>query len=609
MRLFSPNRPSHRARTLHRLRPRLDALEDRFLLTAGALDPTFGTGGEVLTNFPPAAKGFKGTGGNASAVRIQSDGKIVVAGQGAYDFAVARYNTNGSLDPTFGSGGKAVTVFGQLNQAWANDLAIQPDGKIVVAGEAYNTSSNSEAFALARYNANGTLDSTFGPSQSGLVTTKIVANANGGAQSVVIQPDGKILLAGSTNTAGSSTTSDVLVRYNADGTLDTSFGHGGILILSFVPGTSEKFTDAALETVTVGGVPTTEIVAAGPISGTSASVVARFNLDSSLDTSFGSGGSAILGSVCPGFTGAFLAIQPDGRIVDGGIFTNDQGVRDYAIARLNIDGSLDPTFGPGSPTPGVSVLAGTDSISPWRVALQPDGKIIAEGIQGGTGGYPIVLARVSGADGSLDPTFGTGGLVKVSLPGTANAKGLAIQPDGKIITAGEESPAGGGPTGTDFAVARFLNQAPTTTALASSADPSVSGQSVTFTATVSTAGSAAPTGTVSFLDGSTLLGTGTLSTAGGLTTATFTMATLAVGTHSITAIYGGDGNDMGSTSAALSQVVNATTSTALVIGATRPAMPATTIAPSGSGPFIAPLVLDSPDLWDGLGVKKRPWSV
>ena len=143
-----------------------------------------------------------------------------------------------------------------------------------------------------------------------------------------------------------------------------------------------------------------------------------------------------------------------------------------------------------------------------------------------------------------------------------------------------------------FTIARFLNQAPTTTALASSANPSIAGQSVTFTATVSTAGASTPTGTVQFLDGSTLLGTGTLSTAGGITTATFTTTALAVGTHPITAAYGGDGNDMGSTSAVLSQVVNASASPNLILGAARSVTPTAAGTPSSPSSFIVPLALE-----------------
>src|SRR4051812_21093990 len=130
----SRNRPQYNAPTRHRLRPRLDALEGRLLLTAGQLDTTFGSGGVVLTSFPSLIKGSPGTGGDAYAVQIQSDGKIVAAGTGLGDFALARYNTNGSLDSTFGSGGKVETAFGKNLSASAFGLTIQPDGKIVVVG-------------------------------------------------------------------------------------------------------------------------------------------------------------------------------------------------------------------------------------------------------------------------------------------------------------------------------------------------------------------------------------------------------------------------------------------------------------------------------------------
>src|SRR5262249_25123384 len=153
------------------------------------------------------------------------------------------------------------------------------------------------------------------------------------------------------------------------------------------------------------------------------------------------------------------------------------------------------------------------------------------------------LARLN-QDGTVDTSFGSAGYVLQSLTtGVDQAWSVALQSDGKIVTAG---PGNGSSGYRVFCVARFLNAAPTTTTLASSANPSVSGQSVTFTATVSPAGATSPTGTVQFFDSSTLLGTGPLSTASATTaTATFTTTTLAVGTHSITAVYGGDSNDMG----------------------------------------------------------------
>lgn len=593
MSLFFPTRPLHQARTRHRLRPRLDALEDRSLLTAGALDPTFGTGGLVLTGFPSVKEGAQGTEGEGIAVQIQPDGKIVAAGWGYADFAVARYNTNGSLDSTFGSGGEVVTTFTQQLAAFANGLAIQPDGKIVVVGYTLVNSKNSSYtdFAVARYNSNGTLDTTFGPNDNGLVTTEILGSDQ--ADAVVIQPDGKILVAGSAAKVGSSTGSPALVRYNSNGTLDTTFGQGGIMTPT-LPGAPVAFASLALETVN----GATEFVVEG--GSTSGPVLARYNLNGSLDTTFGSGGSEILPKQTTGLYAGSLVIEPNGQIVLTGDSENPQGQDEGAIARFDVNGSLDPTFNPDGPTPGVAVIPATVGGAFYHGAIQPDGKIVAVGAVYTSTGREILLTRLN-TDGSLDSTFGTNGVVLDSLTGGATARAVALQSNGEIVTVGEASSTTG-PTDDVFAIARFLNQAPTTTTLASSANPSVSGQSVTFTATVSTAGANSPTGTVQFFDGSTLLGTGTLGTANGVTTATFTTTTLAVGTDPITAVYGGDGNDMGSTSAVLSQVVDAASTSDVRVGAAPAVMP----APSSPGSFIVPLgPMDFDFLTSPVGGKRR----
>jgi uncharacterized delta-60 repeat protein len=313
-------------------------------------------------------------------------------------------------------------------------------------------SVTNSAYAVARYNTNGTLDTSFGPKKNGLVTT-IIPGTNTGV-AVVIQPDGKVVLAGSLANPGATTNQCALVRYNPDGTLDTSFGKGGIMTPTFFPAASQWFTDVALETVN----GATEIVAAGPVSSPSNAFVARFNLDGALDTSFGSGGSVILGSLSPGFSAGRLAIQPDGKILDAGRSRNSQGVQEFAVARLNVDGSIDSTFGANGPTPGLVVIAGTEGGVATRAAVQPDGKIVTAG----GNGTDVMLARLNGADGSLDPTFGTNGVVVKSLIGGANAKGMALQADGKIVTAGMAS---GGSDGY-FAVARFLGDPPPSAPLA-----------------------------------------------------------------------------------------------------------------------------------------------
>jgi uncharacterized delta-60 repeat protein len=358
-------------------------------------------------------------------------------------------------------------------------------------------------------------------------------------------------------------------------------------------GNEDQFNGLGLETVN--GV--TEMVAVG-IAYTNRAL-ARYNPNGTLDSTFGSGGVVIVPSQFQG--SGPLAIQPDQKIV---VYGNAPSLGVRAAARFNLDGSFDTTFNPNGTWPGIATIQNwplPTSGGGSDLVVQPaDGKIILGGRAGSSSGDYSALARLN-PDGTVDTSLGSSGIA--TEPSSAGVlTGLALQAaDGKIVTSNNAVDGSGN---WYFGVARFLNGSPTTTTLASSANPSVYGQSVTFTATVSTTGTVSPTGTVQFLDGSTLLGTGTLSTANGITTATFATTTLAVGTHSLSAVYGGDGNDMGSTSAVLSQVVNATSSPAPVITATRPAMP-TTIAPSGRGPFIVPLVLDSPDLWDGLGFKRR----
>src|SRR5439155_1647217 len=175
----------------------------------GTLDPSFGGGGRVLTNFAGRDE--------ASALALQSDGKIVVAGfsgaGGRQDFAVARYNPDGSLDPSFGSGGRVLTDFGGDDEAAA--LALQSDGKIVVTGFSFSDAGGSD-IALARYNPDGTLDASFG--SGGRVLTDF-----GLASGLVLQSDGRIVVAG-----GGS-----LARYTPDGSLDPSFGAGGRVLTDF----------------------------------------------------------------------------------------------------------------------------------------------------------------------------------------------------------------------------------------------------------------------------------------------------------------------------------------------------------------------------------------
>jgi uncharacterized delta-60 repeat protein len=363
-----------------RARPQVEALEDRWLLSAGALDPTFGSGGTVTTNF-----------GN---------------------------NTNTS----------------------AQVLVIQPDGKIVAAGDSENTGSGGY-YNLARYNADGSLDATFG--SKGEVQTKF--NTRVAANAMVLQPDGKILLAG-----GEIINSVFeVVRYNSDGSLDTTFGHKGMVSTSFAQGGSEAWS---LGLETVGGV--IKIVAAGDVVVLNQTTniyglafgLARYNLDGSLDTSFGSGGRVVTNistyNVERDMAGV---VQGDGKIVVAGTAVPIGGSsREFALARYNTDGSLDDAFGSGGIvlTPGTQVVNG--------LAIQPaDGKIIAAGNAIPTNAS--ALARYN-PDGTLDATFGTGGIVAPTFGQGDTA--VALQPDGKIVTTAVNSSGQYPNVVYDFGIAR-----------------------------------------------------------------------------------------------------------------------------------------------------------
>jgi uncharacterized delta-60 repeat protein len=287
----------------------------------GSFDTSFGTGG---TTTAPEFGAF------ASSVLIQADGKIVAAGEGSpgFGFSLARYDSNGNLDSSFGVGGTVMTSFGASVSLEAFSLVSQPDGKLVVAGSAF--SGGKYDFALARYNSDGSLDTTFGA--GGEVTTDF-ASASNAARSMTLQADGKIILAGMTD----GNTNFALARYNADGSLDTSFGTGGRVTTDLGGTFSETAKSVQIQS-------DGKIVVAGLSHGTflDAAALVRYNSDGSLDSSFGSGGKVLSPLLDEADS---LVIQPDGKFLLVG--TSGTTV-DLALARFNSDGSLDTSFGTGT---------------------------------------------------------------------------------------------------------------------------------------------------------------------------------------------------------------------------------------------------------------------
>jgi uncharacterized delta-60 repeat protein len=333
---------------------------------SGALDPTFGSGGVVMT----ALSGYRG---HAVTAALQSDGKIVVASltngkafQDRMQYAVARYNSNGTLDRAFGKSGIVNVDMSQVDtagtgmgQAMAYAVVIQPDGKIVVAGEGGvpdpNVSTYSDiVWSMMRCNANGSLDNTFG--SGGIVHTNLWPRGVYAIRGIVVLTNGQLVVAGNCPNTGFA-----LGRYNANGSLDSTFGSGGIST------TAINGTANALLMQGDG-----EFVAAG--SGSSGFEVGRYNADGNLDSMFG--GTGIV-TTATGGSANTAALQADGRIVVAG---ND-GHKHFALARYNSDGSYDTTFNAAVTVPtNYSYHGGAEGVAIYPAkGSANDGKIIAAG--------------------------------------------------------------------------------------------------------------------------------------------------------------------------------------------------------------------------------------
>ena len=426
---------------------------------AGDLDPTFGRAGMVTTD-------FAGGVAEASASVIQPDGCIIAAGwsdnaKGASDFALARYNKDGQLDSSFGSRGKVTTVFG--GNAKAYGIALQGDGKIVAAGFGKNKpESSSVDFAIARYNPDGSLDAAFG--DSGKVTTDFFGKHDQ-VYAVAIQADRKIVVAGGA-TSVKNIFGFALARYNTDGKLDSTFGAGGKLITSFIP---NQLSEAHALAIQSDG----KIIAAGsgsPGFGMDFALV-RYNPDGSLDQTFGTSGRTTTDFSGSEDQARALAIQPDGSIIAAGYAgLSNRPSTDFALARYKSNGALDPTFGSDGRVT-TDFFDGYDGVS--ALALESDGLIVAAGMAGMGSGCDFGLARYR-PNGTLDSTFGSHGKVNTVIQGaTAWASSVAIQPDGKIVAAGNAMSRANSNNG--FAIVRYGYE-PIARGTAASTHPSGAGQ-------------------------------------------------------------------------------------------------------------------------------------
>ena len=352
----------------------------------GTLDRSFGQRGRVIVDLGLTEK--------AAAMAVQADGKIVIAG-GTYDvfpaaggqYALVRFNSNGSLDTTFGNAGVVTTSFG-TSGCFASAMVIQSDGKIVAAGTNYIDFSSNSDFGVARYNSDGSLDSTFGT--GGLVSTDFNQGLDA-ALAVALQADGKIVAVGSAVSAVSFY-DFALVRYLADGSLDSTFGTAGKVETDLGANNLDQANAAVLQPdgkIVAAGTT----IARNGLDQFFA--LTRYNTDGTLDAGFGRSGLATVDFGSFFQIARSLHLQSDGKIVAVGYADTESSDSDFLVTRLKSNGRIDQSFGTqGTVRTSFGDLNGGANSS----VLQADGNIVAAGFNATSTrrGVDVALARYLG---------------------------------------------------------------------------------------------------------------------------------------------------------------------------------------------------------------------
>jgi uncharacterized delta-60 repeat protein len=416
-----------------------ELLEARRLLAAGDFDPTFGGGdGGVFVDF--AATGTNADFGQAMAV--QGDGKIVIAGTtgggGNTDdrIGLARLNTDGTLDTSFDGDGRVAFPVLAPSDVEVNAVTISPvDGKIVVVGAVRAPYTATADWLVARFNSDGSIDNTF--SGDGIATVDGGSNFSDTLYGVAIQPDGKIV---ATGVATQATSNLALLRFNTDGSLDNTFNGNGRQIVDFFGGVdfaADVMIDPDGKIVMVGG-----SVVPGSYR---RFVILRFNSNGTPDNTFDGDGRASTDFGQTAF-GKSVLRQPDGKYVVAGLDGSDaaSNTQYYAAARYNANGSLDTTFGNNPSLPGTTTITSIhdNTFAMQRIARQSDGAILIAGTHyEGSPTFNSYAAVVRlNSNGAPDTSWDGDGVRLYTVPGTAvgdtNGNDIAFTSDGKIVVTG-----------------------------------------------------------------------------------------------------------------------------------------------------------------------------
>lgn len=382
---------------------------------AGILDVTFGSNGKVVSTFSPV--NF-----HSISSALQSTGKIVVLGRinvsSQQMCSLVRYNSNGTIDATFGLNGVVQTSVVGKN-IYVKSIVIQSDNKILVAGYLSNLNTVNNDFIVLRYSQDGLLDSTFG---IGGIKVFDLGSTTDEGNSIKVQADNKIVIAGASNLKFA------LIRCSSNGTLDETFGIGGIVITN-VGGINDRISSLNIQSdgkLVVSGYSVNNISYEN-------FCVARYNVNGSLDNGFGNNGFSITVVEDSDYDAiTSQAIQPDGKIVVSGIIGSAENV-DFGIVRYNMNGFIDTSFGNN----GIVITDFSNGIErPFSMLVQPDSKIVVVGQSfGETDDY--LISRYN-SDGSLDTIFNSSGIVIDTFGDIYNNQlnSVLIQQDGKLLVTG-----------------------------------------------------------------------------------------------------------------------------------------------------------------------------
>ncbi len=438
--------------------------------TTGLPDPTFGTGGGVVLD--PS-----GTLQSAAAdVAVLPDGRILLAGRIGADAAVVRLTEAGALDASFGTGG-AVRIPFDGPRAGFTSLAVLPGGAIVAAGLAQDDDDTAIGAVLVRLTPAGVLDPSFG-------TAGVVREAPAAASAfldLAVQPDGRLVAIGQFEQDGNGDSRFVAVRYLADGSRDDAFGAGGRAAPAAVAASGDALAlDAQGRIIVTGSADTGANVFESEIR------TARLTPAGALDATFGTGG--IVAAVLPAAFNIASAVVVDAQgraTVGGAALSLTTGAASVVLLRYTASGAPDATFG----TAGIVRTSTFGQVAiAFDLALQADGKLLVGGAAGTNDSANFLLARYTAA-GALDPAFGAGGRTLLDLGDTDAALALAFEPNGRVVLAGQTGNADGSET--RIAVARVTTDgrptagedsaAPGAFALAAAPNPFQSTSAVTLT--------------------------------------------------------------------------------------------------------------------------------